>query len=69
MLVVVNYAPYSSQCYLQLSFSEIKDRSVWLNDTLSSARYDRDGNELLEGGLYLDMGPWSYHIFTLEVEP
>jgi hypothetical protein len=69
MLIVVNYAPYSSQCYLRLSFPEIKDRSVWLNDSLSSARYDRDGNELLERGLYLDMGPWSYHIFTLEVEP
>jgi hypothetical protein len=69
LLVVVNYAPYSSQCYLQLPFPEIKDRSVWFNDTLSSARYDRDGNELLERGLYLDMGPWSYHIFTLEVEP
>ncbi len=69
MVVVVNYAPYSSQCYLPLPFPEIKDRSVWLKDTLSSARYDRDGNELLERGLYLDMGPWSYHIFTLEVEP
>jgi hypothetical protein len=68
MLVVVNYAPYSSLCYLPLPFPEIKDRSVWLNDTLSSARYTRDGNELLDRGLYLDMGPWSYHIFTLEVE-
>jgi Alpha amylase, catalytic domain len=68
MLVVVNYALHSSQCYLQLPFSEIKDRSVWLNDILSSARYDRHGNELLERGLYLDMEPWSYHIFTLEVE-
>ena len=63
MLIVVNYAPYSSQCYLQLPFPEIKDRSVRLNDTLSSARYDRDGNELLERGLYLDMEPWSYHVF------
>jgi hypothetical protein len=67
VLIVVNYAPSSSQCYLQLPFPEIRDRSVWLNDTLSSARYDRNGNELLEGGLYLDMGAWSYHIFTMEV--
>jgi hypothetical protein len=67
VLIVVNYAPSSSQCYLQLPFPEIRDRSVWLNDALSSARYDRNGNELLEGGLYLDMGAWSYHIFTMEV--
>jgi glycosidase len=69
IVVVVNYAPFSSQCYLQLPFPEIKDRSVSFNDTLSSVRYDRDGNELLERGLYLDMGPWTHHIFTLEIKP
>ena len=67
MLVVVNYAPHSSQCYLQLPFPEIKDHSVQLKDLLSSASYVREGNELLERGLYLDLQPWSYHIFNLEV--
>jgi len=68
MLIAVNYAPYPSQCYLNLPFPEIKNSSVRLEDLLSSAGYNRDGNELLERGLYLDMGPWSYHIFSLEVE-
>jgi hypothetical protein len=40
-----------------------------LKDLLSSASYTREANELLERGLYLDVGPWSYHVFTLEVEP
>ncbi len=64
---MVNYAPHPSQCYIPLPFSEMQDKPVWLNDLLSPARYDRAGNELLERGLYLDMGPWSYHIFTLEI--
>jgi hypothetical protein len=34
---------------------------------LSSACYDRDGNDLLERGLYLDLESWSYHIFTVGV--
>ena len=67
MLVVVNYAPHPSQCYVRLPFPEIQDRSVRLDDTLSSTSYTREGNELLERGLYFDMGPWSYHIFTMEV--
>jgi hypothetical protein len=67
MLVMVNYAPHPNQCYLQLPFPEIQDRSVRLDDTLSSTSYTREGNELLQRGLYLDMGPWSYHIFTMEV--
>jgi glycosidase len=69
MLVVVNYAPFSSQCYLRLPFPEIQNSSVRLKDLLSTASYTREGDELIERGLYLDMGPWSYHIFTLEVEP
>ena len=68
MLVAVNYAPYPSQCYVRLPFPEIQNSSVRLKDLLSSASYTHEGNELLERGLYLDMGPWSYHIFSLEVE-
>jgi hypothetical protein len=67
MLIAVNYAPHPSQCYLNLPFPEIKDASVQLEDSLSSACYVREGNELLERGLYLDLQPWSYHVFDLKV--
>jgi hypothetical protein len=67
MLITVNYAPHPSQCYLNLPFPEIKTRSVRLKDSLSPACYTREGNELLERGLYLDLQPWSYHVFDLEI--
>jgi len=67
MLIAVNYAPHPSQCYLNLPFPEIKNRSVRLKDSLSSACYVREGNELFECGLYLDLQPWSYHVFDLEI--
>jgi hypothetical protein len=67
MLIAVNYAPHASQCYLTLPFPEIKNHSVWLKDALSSVCYTREGNELLERGLYLAMQPWSYHVFDVEV--
>jgi hypothetical protein len=67
MLIVVNYALHPSQCYLKLPFPEIKNRSVRLKDSLSPACYIREGNGLLERGLYLDMQPWSYHVFDLEI--
>jgi len=66
-LIAVNYAPHPSQGYLKLPFPEIKNRSVRFQDSLSSACYTREGNELLERGLYLDLQPWSYHVFELEV--
>ena len=67
MLIAVNYAPHPSQCYLNVPFPEIKDTSVQLKDSLSSACFVREGNELLERGLYLDLQPWSYHFFDVEV--
>jgi hypothetical protein len=67
MLITVNYAPHPSQCYLKLPFPEMKNRSVRLKDSLNSACYEREGNELLERGLYLDLQPWSYHVFELKV--
>jgi glycosidase len=67
-LIVVNYAPHPSQCTLNLPFPEIKNVTIQLKDSLSSACYTREGNELLESGLYLDLEPWSYHIFTVEIK-
>ncbi len=67
LVVAVNYAPHSSQCYLSLPFPEIGNSSVWLKDSLSLACYLREGDELLERGLYLDLPPWSYHVFDLEI--
>ncbi|MBK5105874.1 MAG: alpha-amylase [Burkholderiales bacterium] len=67
MLIVVNYASHSSQCYLQLPFPEIKNRSVRLADLLGTDIYVRDGNELSGRGLYLDMQAWSHHVFVLEL--
>jgi hypothetical protein len=36
---------------------------------LSPARYIHKGDELFERGLYLDMHPYCYHVFILEVNP
>ena len=66
ILIAVNYAPHPGQCYLNLPFPEVKDRSIRFKDSLGSACYAREGNELLERGLYLDLQPWSYHLFSLE---
>jgi len=64
-LVSVNYAPHQSQCFLQLAFPDLTDKSILLKDLLSTAVYDRDGNDLVSRGLYLDMPPWGYHVFEL----
>lgn len=64
-LVTVNYAPNQSQCYLRLPFPAWRGRSIRLDDQLSDAVYVRDGNELADRGLYLDLPPWGYHVFEV----
>ena len=65
LLVAVNYARHQSQCYVRLPFDEPRGRSVRLEDRMSSAAYDRSGDDLLARGLYLDLPAWGYHVFDV----
>jgi hypothetical protein len=65
LLVVVNYAPHHSQCYLPLDMPALSGRNVTLVDLMGDARYERPGDELNRGGLYLDLPPWGHHVFEL----
>ena len=65
-LVVVNYAANQGQCYIRMPFPKLREQRWQLEDLLSGARYDRDGNDLESRGLYVDLAPWHYHLFRLQ---
>ena len=67
-LVVVNYSPNQSQCYLRLPFDEMRDKAMRLRDVMGSQAYDRSGDDLLSHGLYLDLPAWGYHVFELSAD-
>lgn len=64
-LVAVNYAGNQSQCYVRIPFSDLAGRTVRVKDMMGSASFDRDGNGLISRGHYLDLPPWSYHVFEM----
>lgn len=66
LLVVVNYSPNQSQCRLQLPFADLSNRTWRLQDQLSAAAYERDGNVLQSNGLYVDLQPWQAQVFTVQ---
>ena len=68
LLVAVNYADHSSQCYVRLPFSDLGATPWQLRDLLGDTVYDRDGNDLQSRGLYLDLTPWQYHVFELKAK-
>lgn len=65
-LVVVNYSPDPSQCYVRLPHEDLRNGTWRLKDCMSDAVYDRDGADLVSRGLYLDVSAWKYHVFQIE---
>ncbi len=66
LLVAVNYAPNPSQCFVHIPFPGLTGHEIRFKDLLGSSIYDRDGNDLTSQGLFLDMPPWSYHVFEVD---
>jgi hypothetical protein len=64
-LVVVNYAPNQSQCHVPLPFANLGGKKWRLQDQLSPAVHDWNGDDLLARGLFLDMTPWQACVFSL----
>jgi hypothetical protein len=67
LLIAVNYAGHQSQCYVRLPFPDLAGRTVRLKDLMGPASYDREGSGLGSRGLYLDLPPWGYHVFDVNV--
>lgn len=65
-LVVVNYSDHQAQCHLPLSFTGLEGRRFTLVDMMGSEIYCRDGDGLIDPGLYIDLGAWCCNIFKLE---
>jgi hypothetical protein len=67
-LVVVNYSPAAVQGYVQIPDADLKNRNWRLYDVFREYAYSRSGNELLDPGLYVDLGRWSFHLFKFHPE-
>lgn len=66
ILVIVNYAPYTSQCYVKLPHADdLANCSVQLNDLMTAEKLDRSGDQFLTSGVYFELPAWGYHVFEL----
>lgn len=64
-VVAVNYAPNQSQCHVRLAFDGLGGKKWRLQDQLSPAAHDWNGDDLCGRGLFLDMAPWQACVFAL----
>ncbi len=64
-LVVVNFGPAPAQGRVEVPWDALRGATWRLADALSGDSYDRGGDEMRDGGLYVDLGPWQSHVFQV----
>jgi hypothetical protein len=65
-LVVVNFSDGSVQGRVHGPWDELRGKAWHLDDVLSGQAYDRSGDEMQEAGLYVELGPWTCHLFQMK---
>jgi hypothetical protein len=64
-LIVVNLSDYLSQAHVRIPWEDASEHTWHLVDSLTGAIYERNGNEMVLPGLYVELGPWNYHFFQV----
>ena len=62
----MNYGSESAQTFVRLPWADLNGRTWTLNDQLTEEILVRDGDDLTERGLYLNVPAWHVHIFLMK---
>lgn len=62
-LIVVNLSDCPVQAQVQVRWADTGRNNWQLIDLFSGAIYERDGDDMLSSGLYVELAPWNYHFF------
>jgi len=65
-LVVINLSPARCRGRIQLPWTDLKGRRSLLFEVMNGERYEPDGDEMLDQGLYVDLEAWRFHILQWE---
>ncbi len=65
-LVVINLSHTKCQGRILLPWIDLKGRTCLLVDVMSGERYERDGDEMVDQGLYVDLEAWRFHFLQWE---
>ncbi len=64
-LVIINFRQEAAQARVLVPWDELRGKEWRLNDVVSGESYDRNGTEMREAGLYVELGPWQCHLFQV----
>ncbi len=64
-LIVVNYSDEMAQARVHVPCDELRGKTWRLKEVMTGEIYDRSGNEMRDAGLYVELGPWKYHLMSI----
>ena len=64
-LVIVNLSAGSAVGHVQAPWEDLRGRSLRLVDPTQGVVFERSGDDLCDG-LYVELGPWGWHLFRVE---
>jgi glycosidase len=65
-LVVINLSHTRCQGRILLPWPDLKGRTCLLVDVMNGERYERNGDEAADQGLYVDLEAWRFHFLQWE---
>ena len=63
--MVVNLSGQPAQGRVPLGWADLRGHGWRLTDLLGDAVFERDGDELADPGLFVDLAPWQFHLLAL----
>jgi glycosidase len=64
-LIIVNLSDSAAQAHVQVPWDELQGKTWRLADVLSGQTYERNGDEMRDPGLYVDLKPWNCYFFKI----
>ena len=64
-LVVINFHQDVAQARVRVPWDELRGKEWRLKDVLSGESYDRNGSEMRDAGLYVNLRPWQCYLFEV----
>jgi len=64
-LIVINYSGFPAQGLVHVPWEDLKGQDCVLSDQITGEAYIRNGSQLSETGLYVELAPWCCHFWVL----
>ncbi len=68
-LIVINLADAPAAAHIHVAWDDLAERTWRLDDLLTDQTFARDGNDLANDGLYVQLPPFGFHVFAWHDAP